>query len=191
MFQFEGSTPESPAPGRDRPGKARRNGASVRNGAGASLLALALLAGTGNGSVGSARAADGAPDIGPAHSGSWYNAAQSGHGFSLEVGQTANGMPQAVVYWYVYDDRGNPLFLVGQGAPQGNRLEAEFVSPVGMAYGEFDPATVTRRLSQFKRALEVMQVGVTIADLERKIEHLVDPGMRRMNAHRLHHTYHP
>ena len=143
MFKLEGSSPGSPAPGRNRPGKAPVTGASDRNITGVSLLALALIAGTGNGFVGNAQAADGAPDIGPAHSGSWYNPSQNGHGFSLEFGQTVNGTPQAVVYWYVYDDRGNPLFLVGQGAPEGNRLEAEFVSPVGMAFGDFDPATVT------------------------------------------------
>lgn len=84
------------------------------------------------------------PDIGPAHSGSWYNAAQSGHGFSLEFGETRGGAPLAVAYWYIYDDDGEPLFLVGQGVPEGHRVEVEFESPTGMVFGEFDRDTVDR-----------------------------------------------
>lgn len=83
-------------------------------------------------------------EIGPAHSGSWYNADQSGHGFSIEFGQLEDGSPLAVVYWYTYDDLGNPIFMLGNGIPVGNRLEITFESPVGMVYGEFDPDTVTR-----------------------------------------------
>ena len=80
--------------------------------------------------------------IGPAHSGSWYNGDQSGHGFSMEFGEAAG--PLAVVYWYTYDDLGNPIFMLGNGIPAGNQVEITFESPVGMIYGEFDPATVTR-----------------------------------------------
>lgn len=83
-------------------------------------------------------------EIGPAHSGSWYNADQSGHGFSIEFGQLEDGSPLAVVYWYTYDDLGNPIFMLGNGIPVGNSLEIIFESPVGMVYGEFDPDTVTR-----------------------------------------------
>ncbi len=36
--------------------------------------------------------------IGPQHSGSWYWAAQSGHGFSIEVGKLLDGSPFVVVY---------------------------------------------------------------------------------------------
>ena len=84
------------------------------------------------------------PAIGPAHSGSWYNDGQSGHGFSMEFGEQGDGAPLAVVYWYIYDDLGNPIFLLGSGVPEGNRVEIDFVSPVGMVYGEFDPDTVMR-----------------------------------------------
>lgn len=84
-----------------------------------------------------------APAIGPAHSGSWYNASQSGHGFSMEFGLAA-GEPTAVIYWYTYDDQGQPLFLLGQGTPAGNRVEVTFQSPVGMVFGAFDPGTVSR-----------------------------------------------
>ncbi len=82
--------------------------------------------------------------IGPAHSGSWFQPLQDGHGFSLEFGQLPDGSPLAVAYWYTYDDNGNPIFMMGNGAPEGNRVTIEFVSPVGMVYGEFDPDSVVR-----------------------------------------------
>lgn len=84
------------------------------------------------------------PAIGPAHSGSWYQPLQDGHGFSLEFGEQLNGDPLAVAYWYTYDDAGNPIFLVGTGVPEANRVTIDFVSPVGMVYGVFDPASVAR-----------------------------------------------
>ena len=84
------------------------------------------------------------PAVGPAHSGSWYWPEQSGHGFSMEFGEQADGAPLAVVYWYTYDVLGNPLFMIGTGTPAGNRVEIEFTSPVGMIYGEFDPDSVLR-----------------------------------------------
>ena len=86
----------------------------------------------------------GIPGIGPEYSGSWYYPEQDGHGFSMEFGEQEDGPPLAVVYWYTYDNLGNPIFLVGNGEPDGNTLEVEFVSPYGMKYGEFDPATVVR-----------------------------------------------
>ena len=76
---------------------------------------------------------------GPEYSGSWYNADQSGHGFSIAIGERADGTPLAVVHWYIYDDAGNPIFLVGTGTPNNGRLEVRLTSPVGMVYGEFDP----------------------------------------------------
>lgn len=82
--------------------------------------------------------------IGPAHSGSWYNSGQSGHGFSIEFGQLFDGSRLGAVYWYTYDDMGNPIFMLGTGTPVGNRVEITFQSPVGMVYGVFDPSAVTR-----------------------------------------------
>jgi len=89
--------------------------------------------------------------IGPAYSGSWYNPSQSGHGFSMEFGYSEDGSPLAVVYWYTYDDDGNPIFMAGNGVPQGNTLDIEFESPVGMKYGEFDPASVSRPVGGIAR----------------------------------------
>lgn len=79
--------------------------------------------------------------IGPGHSGSWYNQSQDGHGFSMEFG-FSNGVPTAVIYWYIYDDAGDPIFMVGIGTVEGNRVDVTFYSPVGMVYGEFDPDSV-------------------------------------------------
>lgn len=82
--------------------------------------------------------------IGPAHSGSWYSMGQSGHGFSMEFATLWDGTPTAVVYWYIYDDEGNPLFMLGQGTPEGNRVVLELQSPVGMVFGEFVETSVDR-----------------------------------------------
>jgi beta-glucanase (GH16 family) len=84
------------------------------------------------------------PVIGPAHSGSWYQPDQDGHGFSIEFGELPDGSPLAVIYWYTYDDQGNPIFMLGSGVPEDNRVEIDLFSPVGMVYGEFDPASVAR-----------------------------------------------
>ena len=78
------------------------------------------------------------PAIGPAHSGSWYDRDEDGHGFSIEVGNAPDGSPKAVVYWYTYDTAGAPLFLVGEGVPEGTRLDVDFVSPIGMEWGVFE-----------------------------------------------------
>jgi beta-glucanase (GH16 family) len=78
------------------------------------------------------------PQVNPAHSGSWYDPDEDGHGFSIEVGNAPDGSPTAVVYWYTYDTAGLPIFLVGQGVPDGTRLDVDFVSPVGMQWGVFE-----------------------------------------------------
>jgi hypothetical protein len=80
--------------------------------------------------------------IGPEHSGSWYWDEQSGHGFSIEIGESPDGSPLGVVYWYTYDNQGNPIFIMGTGVPDGDMLDVVFQSPVGMIFGEFDPLSV-------------------------------------------------
>ena len=94
--------------------------------------------------LGDSSGTQGSPGIGPTHSGSWYASGQSGHGFSIEIGKKADGSPLAVVYWYIYDSLGNPMFLTGSGVPDGNVLVVNFKSPVGMVFGEFDPDSVVR-----------------------------------------------
>ncbi|MEJ2382839.1 MAG: glycoside hydrolase family 16 protein [Xanthomonadales bacterium] len=78
------------------------------------------------------------PPVNPGHSGSWYNPDEDGHGFSIEVGNAPDGSPYAVVYWYTYDTEGQPIFLVGEGVPDGSGLDVDFVSPVGMQWGVFE-----------------------------------------------------
>ncbi len=87
----------------------------------------------------------GAPDIGPAHSGSWYNEGQSGHGFSAEFSEIEGVGPLAAIYWYTFDNTGQPIFFLGTGTPDGNRVEVTFQSVTGMVYGDFDPGTVVRK----------------------------------------------
>jgi hypothetical protein len=83
--------------------------------------------------------------IGPAYSGSWFNPDQSGHGFSLEYSLLNDSTPFVVVYWYVYDSEGNPIFLIGLGEPEeGNTVTLEFEAPYGMKFGEFDPESTIR-----------------------------------------------
>jgi hypothetical protein len=81
-------------------------------------------------------------ELGPGHSGSYFNIDQSGHGFSIEIGLLF-GEPFAVVYWYTYDVLGLPIFMVGNGVPDGTTLTVEFDSPVGMQYGSFDTTSPT------------------------------------------------
>jgi hypothetical protein len=80
-------------------------------------------------------------EIGPAHSGSWYNEGQSGHGFSIEFGYLADGTTLGVVYWYTYDSSGNPIFMLGNGVPVGQTLEVTFFSPTGMQFGVWQQPT--------------------------------------------------
>jgi hypothetical protein len=82
--------------------------------------------------------------IGPEHSGSWYWDEQSGHGFSIEIGELPDGSPLGVAYWYTYDNQGHPIFMLGTGVPDGDILDVAFESPVGMIFGEFDPLSVIR-----------------------------------------------
>lgn len=82
--------------------------------------------------------------IGPAHSGSWYNPDQDGHGFAIEFGTLPDASPLAIVYWYTYDNQGNPIFMVGSGVPVGNEVVITFDSPSGMRYGDFNSVPYPR-----------------------------------------------
>jgi len=75
-------------------------------------------------------------DVNPYLSGSWYNPAQDGHGFSVEV------LPddQTLLYWYVYHPDGTPTFLVSIGENTGSTVRADTYYNTGMKFGEFDPA---------------------------------------------------
>ncbi len=75
--------------------------------------------------------------------GSWYNAAQSGHGFNIEV--LANG--GLLAYWYVFDAAGNPAWIVAQGEIDGTLAILDAYLVAGGAFPpDFDPGAVTRTL---------------------------------------------
>jgi beta-glucanase (GH16 family) len=84
------------------------------------------------------------PVVGQEYSGSWYSPDQSGHGFSMEFGEAEDGSPLAIVYWYIYDTSGKPIFLVGTGVPGQDEVTVTFESPFGMQYGVFDKDSVVR-----------------------------------------------
>jgi hypothetical protein len=73
-------------------------------------------------------------------SGSWYNPAQDGHGFSVEV------LPddRTILYWYVYHPDGTPTFIIAIGENIGNTVRADAYYNTGMKFGEFDPADRTQ-----------------------------------------------
>ena len=56
-------------------------------------------------------------------SGSYFNDQQAGHGFVVEVFDSATGPPTVLLAWYVYLN-GEQVWLLGNGAPLiGNRAE--------------------------------------------------------------------
>ena len=78
-----------------------------------------------------------AKDMLPGHSGAWYNPEQSGHGLSVEVISSK----RAVVFWYTFDPRGNPVWLYIDGAIEGNVVLGDAYYLDGMIWGQFDPST--------------------------------------------------
>ncbi len=75
--------------------------------------------------------------------GSWYDPAQSGHGFNIEV--LPNG--GLLVYWYVFDATGNPAWILAQGEIDGTVAILDAYLVAGGAFPPaFDPAAVTRTL---------------------------------------------
>jgi len=79
---------------------------------------------------------DGAPVVGPtidgSFTGSWYDPAQSGHGFFVEV------LPggQFLAYWFTFSPTGEQSWFGGVGAINGNRVT---MSPVRTTGGRFIP----------------------------------------------------
>ena len=74
-----------------------------------------------------------------AHSGMWYNPAQSGHGVTVEI-LPGNAM---LVVWYVFDQAGNQIWLVGAGNYEGSTAEIEVsISEQGIFPPDFVAADV-------------------------------------------------
>jgi len=77
----------------------------------------------------------------PSHSALWYNHDQSGHG--INVYMLAN--QRVIVIWYVYDDFGNPLWLLGVGTHDGFKATIDVSINTGAMFPpNFDPDDVIR-----------------------------------------------
>lgn len=61
----------------------------------------------------------GGTGIGPGISGSWYDAANPGHGLSVEVIPTTGGPDRLNVAWHTHDNAGRQFWLVGVGTING------------------------------------------------------------------------
>ena len=73
--------------------------------------------------------------------GSWYNPAQDGHGFNIEV----INENLSVFYWYVYNPDGTPTWLVGTGThEEEGKINGIAYHNTGMRWGVFDPLERTQ-----------------------------------------------
>lgn len=66
------------------------------------------------------------------HSGLWFNPEQDGHGLNVLVLEDN----RIVVFWYVYDNEGNPLWLLGAGSYEGGTVTMDVTQSTG---GLFPP----------------------------------------------------
>jgi len=113
--------------------------------------------------------------ITPAHSGSWFDPDFDKQGFVLEVLGKANDQgPErtVLVYWFTFDNDGNPIWLAGVGDTEKNRLTVTVqrtsggARPPGMviAASMQDWATVTFEFNNCKGAtadFEILDDGST------------------------------
>ena len=74
-----------------------------------------------------------------AHSGSWYNPNQSGHGLNVEILDDN----RLLVYWYTYDLQGNPIWLFASGSHDGNEALIDvYIAGGAMFPPDFNPNDV-------------------------------------------------
>jgi hypothetical protein len=73
--------------------------------------------------------------VSPTHTGSWYNPSQDGHGLAVEVLDSET----TVIYWFVYDTEGNPIFLLTDATNNGSIASGTTYYYSGMKFGEFNP----------------------------------------------------
>jgi hypothetical protein len=79
----------------------------------------------------------------PELSGHWFNPEQDGHGLTVNVVDAG----RTILYWYVYDEVGNPDWYLLDGLNYGpapsldenHRVEGDMWQCEGMRFGEFDP----------------------------------------------------
>jgi Leucine-rich repeat (LRR) protein len=79
------------------------------------------------------------------YSGNWFNPAQSGHGFEIEV--LSVSPPVLAVDWFAYAPDGSPVWLSGSGPITGNTAQiahmALFDGPGAQFPPNFNPNTIT------------------------------------------------
>ncbi|WP_386069573.1 hypothetical protein ACFJIW_04970 [Tahibacter sp. UC22_41] len=81
--------------------------------------------------------------IGPGISGNWFDPTQSGHGLQIDVIKAPTAT--ATIFWFTFDNAGNPAWLLGVGSYSGNRLEARAVRTLN---GRFPPNFVASQVNQ-------------------------------------------
>ncbi len=78
--------------------------------------------------------------ITPGHSSLWYDPDQNGHGINVYVLADS----RILVMWYVFDNQGNPLWLLGLGTHDGIKATLDVsISSGGMFPPNFDTNDVT------------------------------------------------
>jgi hypothetical protein len=80
--------------------------------------------------------------IDASYSGSWYHPPESGSGFNLEI---ISG-ERALLFWYVYDDAGEPVWLYSEGELDGESIDFVVYYSDGMRFGDLDAADRTNRV---------------------------------------------
>lgn len=84
---------------------------------------------------------EGEPALGPGYSGTWYDPAQSGHGFFIEI------LPgnQMLVYWFTFSPQGDQAWFGGVGPITGSSAIVRGTQTTGGRFiPNFDPATIVR-----------------------------------------------
>ena len=73
--------------------------------------------------------------------GSWYYPAQSGHGFNFEV-VNSGSIKTLLGYWYTYDNAGNPTWVIGTGAVNGDTAHLTAWTNSGGSFNNFNAGNV-------------------------------------------------
>lgn len=79
--------------------------------------------------------------VDPSYSGSWYNPPESGSGFNLEIFSDE----RALLFWYTYDDFGDPVWLYSEGVIDGETIDFDVFYADGMFFSDLDTADKVNR----------------------------------------------
>ncbi len=78
--------------------------------------------------------------------GAWHDAANTGHGFFIQVVRNADGTERFIVTWDVYSPAQQQLYLVGDSAFSGNSVTLDLYSTFGGRFPPPFPADQIQRL---------------------------------------------